>query len=96
VQYIAAVWGPVTAPEIDPIELSLGFDLELFAGVPGETRNERRTRLAVAREVLRDLFEVDPQAAQRAKELMRAASRSIPSARKDRAARRSSRKAVAA
>lgn len=41
----------------DFAELSLGLDVELFAGSPGESRPERRVRLAVAREALAELLE---------------------------------------
>lgn len=39
----------------DFAELSLGIDFELFTGPPGESRPDRRVRLAVAREVLAEL-----------------------------------------
>lgn len=55
-------------------ELSLGFDYELFAGVPGETRDECELRLDVAREVMKDLVDTDPEAARCAEELMRTAA----------------------
>ncbi|MFI2350362.1 hypothetical protein ACH492_25600 [Streptomyces sp. NPDC019443] len=41
----------------DFAELSLGLDVELFAGSPGESRRDRRVRLAVAREALAELLE---------------------------------------
>ncbi|NUK71096.1 hypothetical protein HRW23_20285 [Streptomyces lunaelactis] len=41
----------------DLAELSLGLDVELFAGSPGESRRDRRVRQAVAREALADLHE---------------------------------------
>lgn len=63
-------------------ELSLGLDRELFAGVPGETPEERAPRLDVAREVLRDLRETDPQAAAYAEELMRTAPLPLTAVRK--------------
>lgn len=41
----------------DFAELSLGLDVELFAGSPGESCQDRRIRMAVAREALAELVE---------------------------------------
>ncbi|GAA2994139.1 hypothetical protein [Streptomyces fulvorobeus] len=60
----------VTATEF--IELALGIDLELFTGSPTESVMDRAARLDVAREVLADLRESDPEAAAYAESLMRA------------------------
>ncbi|MFE7357567.1 hypothetical protein ACFU8Q_31575 [Streptomyces sp. NPDC057543] len=60
---------PVTATEF--IELALGIDLELFTGSATESAMERAARLDVAREVLADLRESDPEAAAYAESLLR-------------------------
>ncbi|MFD7670129.1 hypothetical protein [Streptomyces anulatus] len=61
---------PVTATEF--VELALGIDLELFTGSPTESVMDRAARLDVAREVLADLRESDPETAAYAESLMRA------------------------
>ncbi|MFC9005364.1 hypothetical protein [Streptomyces microflavus] len=61
---------PVTATEF--VELALGIDLELFTGSPTESVMDRAARLDVAREVLADLWESDPETAAYAEGLMRA------------------------
>ncbi|MFJ7523844.1 hypothetical protein ACIQ1S_02850 [Streptomyces griseus] len=61
---------PVTATEF--VELALGIDLELFTGSPTESAMDRAARLDVAREVLADLRESDPETAAYAESLMRA------------------------
>ncbi|WP_406484574.1 hypothetical protein [Streptomyces microflavus] len=60
----------VTATEF--VELALGIDLELFTGSPTESVMDRAARLDVAREVLADLRESDPETAAYAESLMRA------------------------
>ncbi|MET8498757.1 hypothetical protein [Streptomyces microflavus] len=60
----------VTATEF--VELALGIDLELFTGSPAESVMDRAARLDVAREVLADLWESDPETAAYAEGLMRA------------------------
>ncbi|WP_405699897.1 hypothetical protein OG209_16760 [Streptomyces sp. NBC_01383] len=60
---------PVTATEF--IELALGIDLELFTGSATESAMERAARLDVAREVLADLREGDPETAAYAASLLR-------------------------
>lgn len=77
----------VTASEF--VELALGVDRELFAGVSGESAGERAARLDVAREVLRELRETHPQDAAFAESLMRTAPmpRRLPTAAKRRAVR---------
>ncbi|MFE1331486.1 hypothetical protein [Streptomyces microflavus] len=66
---VAGRW-PVTATEF--VELALGIDLELFTGSPTESVMDRAARLDVAREVLADLWESDPETAAYAESLMRA------------------------
>lgn len=51
-------------------ELALGIDVELFAGVIGETAQARRVRLSVAREVLAELAAQAPEDAKFARVLM--------------------------
>ncbi|GGZ42524.1 hypothetical protein [Streptomyces rubiginosohelvolus] len=60
---------PVTATEF--VELALGIDLELFTGSPAESAMDRAARLDVAREVLADLRENDPETAAYAESLLR-------------------------
>jgi hypothetical protein len=60
---------PVTATEF--VELSLGIDLELFTGPAAESAMERAARLDVAREVLAELHESDPEVAAYAESLLR-------------------------
>jgi hypothetical protein len=60
---------PVTATEF--VELALGIDLELFTGPAVESAMERAARLDVAREVLAELRESDPEAAAYAESLLR-------------------------
>ncbi|MBK3564531.1 hypothetical protein [Streptomyces sp. MBT62] len=59
----------VTAGEF--AELAFGIDQELFTGPAAESVKERRARLDVAREVLAELRELDPEAAAYAKTLLR-------------------------
>ena len=59
----------VTAGEF--AELAFGIDRELFTGPAVESVKERRARLDVAREVLAELRELDPEAAAYAKTLLR-------------------------
>ncbi|MFF8968682.1 hypothetical protein [Streptomyces sp. NPDC014995] len=60
----------VTAAEF--AELAFGLDRELFAGpAVAESEEERAARLDVAREVLAELRETDPQAAAYAATLLR-------------------------
>ncbi|MYX01978.1 MULTISPECIES: hypothetical protein [unclassified Streptomyces] len=61
---------PVTATEF--VELALGIDLELFTGSPTESAMDRAARLDVAREVLAELRESDPETAAYAESLLRA------------------------
>ena len=65
------VAGQEAATASEFAELALGIDVELFSGIKGEDDLDRRTRLAVATEVLRDLA---PEAARYAKALMRNAA----------------------
>ncbi|MFI5768555.1 hypothetical protein ACIA74_08370 [Streptomyces sp. NPDC051658] len=59
----------VTATEFT--ELALGIDLELFTGPAVESELERAARLDVAREVLAELRESDPETAAYAESLLR-------------------------
>ncbi|MEV5204367.1 hypothetical protein [Streptomyces sp. NPDC053720] len=59
----------VTAAEFT--ELALGIDLELFTGPAVESAMERAARLDVAREVLAELRESDPEVAAYAESLLR-------------------------
>ncbi|MFE7033515.1 hypothetical protein ACFU9Y_24670 [Streptomyces sp. NPDC057621] len=59
----------VTASEF--AELALGIDIELFTGLAAESDTERAARLDVAREVLAELRESDPQTAAYAQSLLR-------------------------
>ncbi|WP_404869161.1 hypothetical protein ACI1MP_20015 [Kitasatospora griseola] len=43
------------AEELKELALGVGVDPDLFAGVPGESADEERARLDVAREVEREL-----------------------------------------
>ncbi|MFC5668527.1 hypothetical protein ACFP3U_36930, partial [Kitasatospora misakiensis] len=58
----------------------------LFGGVAGESVNEYRARTDVAREVLAELWESDPESAEVAAELLRTAP--VPLVRPRTAARR--------
>ncbi|WP_457029462.1 hypothetical protein [Kitasatospora sp. P5_F3] len=55
-------------------ELALGVDEELFAGVPGESAEERTIRLEVAGAVLEDLRREDFELAAYAERLLRTAA----------------------
>ncbi|MFM9495495.1 hypothetical protein ACKI1Q_17975 [Streptomyces galilaeus] len=74
----------VTAAEFT--ELALGIDPELFAGpAVRETDEDRAARLDVAREVLAELRESDPQTAAYAASLLRTSPlRTQPTARRPR------------
>ncbi|MER5298947.1 hypothetical protein ABT039_05720 [Streptomyces lasiicapitis] len=74
-------------------ERSAGFDTELFTGEFGESEEGRAARLAVAREVLAELREVDPLAAAYARALLRASDLPRQSPRARRARRASARRA---
>ncbi|GGO86699.1 hypothetical protein [Wenjunlia tyrosinilytica] len=75
-------------------EAPLGVDRELFAGVLGESEQERAARLDVAREVLAELRASHPRDAAFAEALMRSAP--LPLRRPSAAERRSLRSGVAA
>ncbi|MET8686314.1 hypothetical protein ABZV77_19070 [Streptomyces sp. NPDC004732] len=67
----------VTAKEFAELALGFaehaaGFDTELFTGEAGESAEDRAARLAVARDVVKELGEVDPVAAAYARALLRA------------------------
>ncbi|MFJ2790644.1 hypothetical protein ACIPDW_08220 [Streptomyces sp. NPDC087290] len=82
---------PVTANEF--IELALGIDVQLFTGPAVESAQERAARLDVAREVLAELRETDPETAEYAESLLRTLPmQSRPSGR---ARRRSARRPAA-
>jgi hypothetical protein len=59
----------------EPAELVLGIDVELFAGVAGESPNDRRVRLPVARAILAELSEQDPKDARFVRSLMSRSTR---------------------
>ncbi|GAA1140218.1 hypothetical protein F4556_003412 [Kitasatospora gansuensis] len=58
-------------------ELALGVDAELFAGVPGESSEERVVRLEVAGAVLEDLRREDFELAAYAERLLKSAPVSL-------------------
>ncbi|MFA3838632.1 hypothetical protein [Streptomyces aureus] len=68
-KYIVAGHVAVTATEF--AELALGIDLELFTGPAVESESDRAARLDVAREVLAELRESDPEVAAYAEALLR-------------------------
>ncbi|WUR81353.1 hypothetical protein OG967_22375 [Streptomyces phaeochromogenes] len=70
----------VTAAEF--AELAFGIDRELFTGSVRESVKERRARLDVAREVLAELRESDPEAAAYARTLLRTSSLASQPARR--------------
>ncbi|WP_411125918.1 hypothetical protein [Streptomyces sp. x-19] len=76
----------VTATEF--VELSLGIDLDLFTGPATESAMERAARLDVAREVLAELRESDPEAAAYAESLLRTLALKRPGRGSRRAVRR--------
>ncbi|MGW1353626.1 hypothetical protein ACWCQE_30795 [Streptomyces sp. NPDC002409] len=63
----------VTVTEFTELALGidLGIDLELFTGPAAESAMERAARLDVAREVLAELYESDPEVAAYAESLLR-------------------------
>ncbi|MER8161739.1 hypothetical protein [Streptomyces sp. NPDC094472] len=65
------VAGHVAVTTTEFTELSLGIDLELFTGPASESKSNRAARLDVAREVLAELRESDPEAAAYAAALLR-------------------------
>ncbi|MFE2412469.1 hypothetical protein ACFXDE_29385 [Kitasatospora sp. NPDC059408] len=69
---IVAGQDALTPDEFRELAFGFGIDAELFAGVEGESAEDRRARLDVAREILRDL---DRPAARFASGLMRTAER---------------------
>ncbi|WPO73864.1 hypothetical protein [Streptomyces sp. KN37] len=73
----AAGVAAVMAQEFTELALGLaehaaGFDTELFTGIAEESEEDRAARLAVARDALAELREVDPVAAAYARALLRA------------------------
>jgi hypothetical protein len=74
VRYMIAGQEAFDATEFAELALGVtGIDRELFAGVPRESAMERAARLDVAGEVLAELREEDPEAADLAAELLRTA-----------------------
>ena len=57
------VAGQYAANRFEFAELALGVDVELFAGVPGESASERAARLDAAEGMLADLYREDPELA---------------------------------
>ncbi|MER7348856.1 hypothetical protein ABT390_26005 [Streptomyces aurantiacus] len=95
---IVAGHAAVTAAEFVELALgfaerSAGFDTELFTGEFGESEEGRAARLAVAREVLAELREVDPLAAAYARALLRASDLPRRASRPWRVRRASARRA---
>ncbi len=70
--HVAVTTAEFTELALGFAERSAGFDTELFTGEFGESEEGRAARLAVAREVLVELREVDPVAAAYARALLRA------------------------
>lgn len=66
------VAGQEAATASEFAELALGIDIELFAGPAEENATDKVVRLAVAREVLRDLA---PEPARYARTLLNTAER---------------------
>ncbi|MEU5688032.1 hypothetical protein DEJ48_10740 [Streptomyces venezuelae] len=82
----------VTAKEFAELALGLteyapGFDPELFTGTANELEEDRAARLAVARDVLADLRQVDPAAAAYARALLKVSDLPTPAPRTRRARR---------
>ncbi|MFI8457650.1 hypothetical protein [Kitasatospora sp. NPDC085464] len=77
----AIIAGKQPRTRLEFAELALGIDNEpfdplfdpLFGGVAGESTDEHRARTDVAREVLAELWETDPESAEIAAELLRTA-----------------------
>ncbi|MGW4894424.1 hypothetical protein ACWEQL_19450 [Kitasatospora sp. NPDC004240] len=71
------VAGQRAVSALEYAELALGVDSDpfgaLFGGVAGESAQEWAARTDVAREVLAELYEVDPESAEVAAELLRTA-----------------------
>ena len=65
------VAGHVAVTPTEFAELAFGIDLELFNGPGRESESDRAARLDVAREVLAELRESDPEAAAFAESLLR-------------------------
>ncbi|MFD6434286.1 hypothetical protein [Streptomyces venezuelae] len=89
----------VTAKEFAELALGIveqapGFDPELFTGAADEAEEDRAARLAVARDVLVDLGEVDPVAAAYARELLRASDLPEQAPRARRARKTSARRSA--
>ncbi|MEU3735965.1 hypothetical protein AB0E78_02650 [Streptomyces sp. NPDC032198] len=87
---IVAGHAAVTAREFAELALGFaeraaGFDTELFTGTAEESEKDRTARLSVARDVLRELREVDPVAAAYARELLKATDLPTPAPRPRRA-----------
>ncbi|MEU8948913.1 hypothetical protein [Streptomyces sp. NPDC048489] len=82
---IVAGHEPVTPAEF--AELAFGIDLELFTGPDRESQLEMSARLDVAREVLSELRESDPEAAAYAAHLLRTSPLGSPAARPARRSR---------
>ena len=64
------VAGQYAADRFEFAELALGVDVELFAGVAGESACERAARLDAAEGMLADLYREDPELAAYAHVLM--------------------------
>ncbi|MCX5213148.1 hypothetical protein OG689_28435 [Kitasatospora sp. NBC_00240] len=67
------VAGRYAANPMEFAELALGVDVELFAGVAGESASEREARLDAAEGMLADLYREDPELAAYAERLLKSA-----------------------
>ncbi|WP_409056821.1 hypothetical protein [Streptomyces sp. SYP-A7185] len=90
----------VTAKEFAELALGFteraaGFDTELFTGTAAESEEDRAARLAVARDVLAELRQVDPVAAAYARELLKASDLPARVPRRQRARKAAARRPVA-
>ncbi|GAB2993567.1 hypothetical protein GCM10023080_069840 [Streptomyces pseudoechinosporeus] len=88
------VAGHVAVTPTEFAELAFGIDLELFAGTGRESESERAARLDVAREVLAELRESDPEAAAFAESLLRTSPQKNARAAARRPRRTSARRSV--
>jgi hypothetical protein len=91
-RFIVAGHEAVTTAEF--AELAFGIDLELFTGPAVESVKERKARLDVAREVLAELRESDPEAAGYAASLLRTSPLKDAQAAGRRSRRTSARRSV--
>ncbi|PYC80492.1 hypothetical protein C7C46_12375 [Streptomyces tateyamensis] len=67
-----------TALEFTELAFGLGLEPELLSGVPDESAEEWAARTDALRDILADLAEQDPQAAEFARALMKLAPAPLP------------------